>query len=79
MKILPEKREAATAVGCPSETNSAPKTCNDNPPETNGEQNKLGGRRSEAAGGLTASGCLENHFKKPFLPADDESHITYKI
>lgn len=39
----------------------------------------LGGGRSEAAGGATAGGCLENHFKKPFLPADDESHITYKI
>lgn len=76
---MPEKREAATAVGCPSETNSAPKTCNDNPPETNGEQNTLGGGRSEAAGGATTAGWLENHFKKPFLPADDESHITYKI
>ena len=79
MKILPEKREAATAVGCPSETNSALKTCNDNPPETNGEQNTLGGGRSEAAGGATASGWLENHFKKPFLPADDESHHINKI
>lgn len=76
---MPEKREAATAVGCPSETNSAPKTCNDSPPETNREQNTLGGGRSEAAGGATTAECLENHFKKPFLPADDESHITYKI
>ena len=76
---MPEKRAAVTAVGCPSETNSALKTCNDNPPETNGEQNTLGGRRSEAERGATASGWLENHFKKPFLPADDESHITYKI
>ena len=93
MKHLPEKREPATAVGhppemnsalktCndnPPETNSAPKTCNNNPPETNGEQNTLGGGRSEAEGGLTAAGCLENHFKKPFLPADDESHHINKI
>ena len=76
---MPEKRAAVTAVGCPSETNSALKTCNDNPPETNREQNTLGGGRSEAEGGATTAGCLENHFKKPFLPADDESHITYKI
>ena len=79
MKHLLEKREPATAVGCPSETNSALKTCNDNPPETNGEQNTLGGGRSEAEGGVTASGWLENHFKKPFLPADDESHHINKI
>ena len=76
---MPEKRVAATAVGCPPETNSALKTCSNSPPETNGEQNTLGDRRSEAEGEVTVSGCLENHFKKPFLPADDESHITYKI
>ena len=90
---MPEKGEAVTVVGHPPETNSGPKTCNDtpsqtnsalktcsnSPPETNGKRNTLGGGRSEAAGGATASGWLENHFKKPFLPADDESHITYKI
>ena len=76
---MPEKRVPATAVGCPSETNSAPKTYNDSPLETNGKQNTLGGGRSEAAGGATASGWLENHFKKPFLPADDESHHINKI
>ena len=79
MKHLSEKREPAMAVGHPPQTNSAPKTCNDNPPETNREQNTLGGGRSEAEGGATASGWLENHFKKPFLPADDESNHINKI
>ena len=48
-------------------------------PEKGAAARAVGGGRSEAEGGVTTAGCLENHFKKPFLPADDESHITYKI
>ena len=76
---MPEKGEAVTVVGHPPETNSGPKTCSDSPPETNGKRNTLGGGRPEAAGGATTAGCLENHFKKPFLPADDESHHINRI